>query len=70
MYCGNSDGEAEVRRSGPSGVISPVVDAKKCRGLNGEISPVVEMTGSIDDDWLVNSPASGEAGQRKFYFFD
>ena len=57
--------DAEGRRSGPNGVISPVVEAKKCRGLNGEISPIVEMTGSIDDGWLVDSPASGEAGQRE-----
>jgi len=47
--------DAEGRRSGPNGVISPVVEAKKCRGLNGEISPIVEMTGSIDDGWLVDS---------------
>ncbi|WP_157373424.1 hypothetical protein [Algoriphagus terrigena] len=44
---------------GPNGEISLVVEAKKCRGLNGEISPIVEMTcfvemtGSINGGWLV-----------------
>jgi len=62
LRCCSADSEAIVPMNG---VISPIVEAKKCSGLNGEISPIVEMTGSIDDGWLVDSPASGEAGQRE-----